>query len=234
MRAGAAQRLAALAADPVPTTRTARHIRLGRPVHARGRPPRGRGGLHAPATSEDARIEIVELQLWRARRRRHADRRRGLAPQRSRCPTDVIVIAAPLPRRARPRDAGGGAVGYYLLPVLRLAAFDDYAFGRACVVTSTFRAARGGHRRRAAAVHRHRFQPPHDRSVQLYRRGLAYLEAGRVLSAGRYGCRAGLRAASARLVPGQPPPEVYTEAARLRAQLMRALGVTTAEPAAPR
>ena len=196
-------------------------------------------GLYAPATSEDARIEVVELQLWRAQGD-VATPIDALAWRRGdvtlAADTDVIVIAKRACRAERGlEDLEVERVGYYLLPSLRVAAFDDYAFGKACAVTNVFRAARGpviplehaAAQRIASDFGRVSLDP-----AQLYRRGLAYLEAGRVRDAQGVltAAEPGFRAVSARLEPGKPAPELYTEAARLRAQLMRALGVK-AEPA---
>jgi hypothetical protein len=199
-------------------------------------------GLYAPATSEDSRIEVVELQLWRAQGDQATpidvdDWRRGdvaLAPD-----ADVMLIAH---RRCHAQrgleESEVERVGYYLFPALRLEAFDDYAFGRTCAVTNSFRAARGPtvplERAAAQRVASDFGRMPVD-PAQLYRRGLAYLEAGRVTDAEAVLTVAepGFRAASAHVQPGTQPPEAYTEAARLRAQLMRALGVK-AVPSAPR
>lgn len=201
-------------------------------------------GLYAPANSEDARIEVDALEIWRiegdvAGRIDFEALRSGdlvLAAE-----TDVVVLA---PRRCHAerglQDVGGERVGYYLLPDLRLQAYDHYAFGKACAVKNEFRAARG----EAIALElaaAQRVASDYGRMpidlVQLYRRGLAYLEAGRV------------REAEAVLTTGEPlfreagarvrqgaHGDAFDEAARLRAQLMRALGVKaqTRQPPAPR
>jgi hypothetical protein len=199
-------------------------------------------GLYAPATSEDARIEVVAIQLWRARGEVATPIdfeawRRGdvaLAPD-----TDVIVIAKRSCRAERGlQDVEVERVGYYLLPKLRLEGFDDYAFGKICSVTNTFRAARGPSiplERAAAQRVALDFGRVPIEPAQLYRRGLAYLEAGRVAEAQAVLTLAepGFRAASAHVEPGKPVPEAYTEAARLRAQLMRALGVKAEPTPAP-
>jgi len=200
-------------------------------------------GLYAPAASEDARIEVTEIQLWRA----HGEVatpidfeawRRGdvaLAPD-----TDVIVITKRTCRAERGlQDLEVDRVGYYLLPKLRLDGYDDYAFGKICAVSNTFRAARGPTvplERAAAQRIAIDFGKLPIEPAQLYRRGLAYLEAGRVADAQAVLTVAepGFRAASAHVEPGKPVPEMYTEAARLRAQLMRALGVKAEPVPAPR
>ena len=202
-------------------------------------------GLYAPASREDARIEVNEIQLWRAQGEIatpidfEAWRRGDLALAGD---TDAIVIASRSCRAERGlEDLDAERVGYYLLPGLRLEAFDDYAFGKACAVKNTFRAARGAaiplERAAAQRVSADFGRVPID-LPQLYRRGLAYLEAGRLPEAQAVLTVAEprFRAAGSREKQGAARGEPYAEAARLRAQLMRALGVTTqADPSpAPR
>lgn len=198
-------------------------------------------GLHAPATSEDARIEVARLQLWRAQGDVAAPID-ALAWQQGAVAladdADVIVIAQRTCRTERGlEDLEAQRVAYYVLPSRRLAAFDHYTFAKACAVTNAFRAARGSviplERAAAQRVAADFGRVPLD-PAQLYRRGLAYLEAGRVRDAQGVltAAEPGYRLVSMRLEPGKPAPEVYTEAKRLRAQLMRALGVTATEPPA--
>ncbi|HXK22145.1 MAG TPA: hypothetical protein VMS55_05650 [Myxococcota bacterium] len=191
-------------------------------------------GLYAPAPSEDGRITIETIELWRAQgeiatpidfdawRRGNA----GLPPD-----ADVIVIAQRSCKAERGlQDLDAKRVGYYLLPGLRLDGFDDYGFGKACTVKNQFRAARGSTvalehaaaQRVAIEFGKLQLDVP-----QLYRRGLAYLEAGRVLEAQAVLTTAepGFRLASERAKESAAHSETYAEAARLRAQLMRALGV---------
>ena len=204
-------------------------------------------GLYAPAPSEEGRITVETIQLWRAQ----GDVataidfdawRRGAAPLPP--DADVIVIAQRSCKAERGlQDVDAKRVGYYLLPRLRLDGFDDYGFGKACAVKNQFRAARGpaialerGATQRVAAEFG---KVPID-VPQLYRRGLAYLEAGRVLEAQAVLTTAepGFRAASELAKQSPVHSETYAEAARLRAQLMRALGVKAVEapalPTAPR
>jgi hypothetical protein len=121
-------------------------------------------------------------------------------------------------------------VAYYLLPENRLGAWDHYAFRSGCVVSSRFQAARGEVIPMEAAVVEHlveSYGKTRLRLDQLYRRGLAYVEAGRLLEA-----RAALevaepayRAAAVRAVRDPKSRAALSEVARLRATLMRALGV---------
>jgi hypothetical protein len=197
--------------------------------------------LHAPATSEDARIEVEALQLWRvdgdvASRLDFEALRRGetqLADD-----TDVAVLAPRACRAERGlKQLEVERVGVYLLPDLRLQAWDHYDFGHACAVENAFRAARPGAvalERAAAGRVAADYGRPKLELAQLYRRGIAYLEAGRVVEA-----QAALTAAeplyrdaSLRVQRGEAPPEAIAETARLRAQLMRALGVEAQTPAA--
>lgn len=120
--------------------------------------------------------------------------------------------------------------GYYLLLDGQLVAYDHYAFRDRCTARNGFRAARD------ALI-------PVEREVTLrlaargggarldlaetFRRGLAYVEAGRFEEAQAMlvvGER-GYRSATARLPADAPLPDSIVEAARHRATLMRALGV---------
>jgi hypothetical protein len=206
-------------------------------------------GLYAPAPSEDGRITVETIQLWRAQGEvaTQVDLeawRRGDAALPA--DADAIVIAERSCKAERGlQDVDAKRVGYYLLPGLRLDGFDDYGFGKACAVKNQFRAARGptiplehaATQRVATEFGKVPIDVP-----QLYRRGLAYLEAGRVLEAQAVLTTAepGFRLASERAKESPVHSETYAEAARLRAQLMRALGVkavdvpATSVPTAPR
>ena len=191
-------------------------------------------GLYAPVQSEDIRVEVKEVQLWHA----HGDVanpvdferwRRGEAPLPDEA--DVIVIASRSCRSERGlKDIDADRVDYYVLPHQRLEAWDHYEFGKVCSVKNLFRAARGPviPLERAASQ---RVKTDYGKTAidlaQLYRRGLAYLEAGRVVEA-----QAALAAAEPhfRETSADPPKsgvaaEAYAETARLRAQLVRALGL---------
>ena len=199
-------------------------------------------GLYAPAPSEDGRVAVEKLQVWRAQGEVatmidfEAWRRGDVALPAD---ADVIVIAERSCKAERGlQDLDAKRVGYYLFPNLRLDGFDDYRFGKACSVKNQFRAARGP----AVALEHGASQRvaidfgkvPMD-VPQLYRRGLAYLEAGRVLEAQAVLTTAepGFRLASERAKENAARNETYAEAARLRAQLMRALGVKAVEAPPP-
>jgi hypothetical protein len=121
-----------------------------------------------------------------------------------------------------------GRGGFDLLPGNRLAAWDHHRFGERCRADNEFRAARGpqiASEREASA--RLTAMGVTYSLVQAYRRGLAYVEAGRIDDARamlvlgeRTYQPARMRAASA-----QEKTEDLTDAERLRATLMRALGV---------
>jgi hypothetical protein len=200
--------------------------------------------LHAQEAAEGTRLELTALELWRvdgdvssrvdveAAKRGDAD----LEPD-----TDVAVLALRTCRAERGlQSVEVERIGWYLLPDQRLAAYDHYAFGKVCAVSNEFRAARGAaiplesaaSSRIAAAYGR----VPVD-LTQLYRRGLAYLEAGRVTDAEAVLTRGevGFRGLEQRAARGELPREALAEPTRLRARLMRALGVESRKlPAAPR
>jgi hypothetical protein len=191
-------------------------------------------GLHAPDAEEGTRIALDALEIWRvtddgATRIEFEALRRGEAlPDPS---SDLLVIALRTCRAERGLETlSTPRVGYYLLPEGRLSAWDHYEFGRVCAVRSQFRAARGpALRLELAAVARiasHYGRVPLDLS-QLYRRGLAYLEAGRVrdAEAALTHSEPGYLEAEARVRRGEGDAASFQETARLRAQLMRALGV---------
>ena len=124
-------------------------------------------------------------------------------------------------------------MGAYLLPGGRLSAWDHHEFRSRCRVRTSFRAARGDlaglELEVAVRIAARGGAPPLDLE-QVYRRGLAYVEAGR------------LREARAMLVAGEPAyraaalrerrepegMEAWLEVADLRRRLMRALGVEEA------
>jgi hypothetical protein len=195
--------------------------------------------LHAPASSEDARIEVEALQLWRidgdvASRLSFEAFRRGeveLAPD-----TDVAVLAPRACRAERGlQELEALRVGVYLLPDLKLQAWDHYDFGKRCTVHNAFRAARGDAvalERAAAERVAGDYGKPKLDLAQIYRRGLGYLEAGRVVEA-----EAALtlaeplyRDATLKVQHHELPADALSEAARQRAQLMRALGVEAQAP----
>jgi hypothetical protein len=202
-------------------------------------------GLEAPSAADGVRIELTKIEVWRVDGdvSKHLDVeavRRGEAGLES--DTDVFVLAL----RSCHADHGLDPVdtqriASYLLPDRRLAAFDHYDFGKVCAVTNQFRAARGeailleraASTRMTAAYGRVPVDLP-----QLYQRGLAYLEAGRVEDAQAALMRGEVsyRDVEQRIAAGQLPPRALEEASRQRARLMRALGVAARDltPPAPR
>jgi hypothetical protein len=190
--------------------------------------------LHAPARHEGTRLEVEKLEIWRVEadtstRIEFEALRAGNADLAA--DADVVVIVqrtCHAERGLETRDTP--RVGYYLLPGRRLSGYDHYDFGKACAVTDQFRAARGtavplervATRRIAAAFGRVPVDLP-----QLYRRGLSFLEAGRVpdAEAALATGEAGFLELEARAKRGEANAEAFQEAGRLRAQLMRALGV---------
>jgi hypothetical protein len=128
------------------------------------------------------------------------------------------------------REDGTLRSGYYLLPDNRLAARDHYSFRDRCAVRNQFSAARGAQiplereamRRVAAWQGATRLD-----LAQAYRRGLAFVEAGRLDDARAMlvASEPGYRAVTSRLAIGSRAPDSIIEATRLRANLMRALGL---------
>ena len=118
-------------------------------------------------------------------------------------------------------------MAWYLLPEGRLAAYDHYRFEDECGAANEFRAARG----ERAAVEREAMERvagagPRFTLEQAYARGLAYVEAGRLDEARAMlliGER-GYRQVSAQL-RASGRQGALSEVERMRASLMRALGV---------
>jgi hypothetical protein len=193
--------------------------------------------LHAPDAIEGVRVELSALEIHRVDVEPwqpvsfDAVRRGAFRPE----PAATYVVVADRSCRGEEglRELAARRVGSYLLPDDRLAAWDHHEFRSRCSVRSRFRAARGDLARLelelAARTAAERGSPPLDLE-QVYRRGLAYVEAGRLpearamLVAGERGYRAAARQA-------RMQPEVtaaWLEIARLRLRLMRALGVEEA------
>jgi hypothetical protein len=197
-------------------------------------------GLYAPATQDGTRISVDTVEIWRvdssgATRIEFDGVRRGevgLEPQ-----ADLVVIALRTCQSERGLESlSTTRAGYYVLPELRLAAYDHYVFGRLCAAENQFLAARGDalqlEQVATARIATHYGRVPLDLS-QLYRRGLAYLEAGRVLDAEAVLTRGepGFVDLETRARRGEGDAQAFQETARLRMQLMRALGVETRKAA---
>jgi hypothetical protein len=193
--------------------------------------------LHAPDAIPGVRVQLSALEIHRAdvepwkRIPFDALRSGAIRPE----PTATYVVVADRSCRGEEglRELNARRVVSYLLPDDRLAAWDHHDFRSRCSVTSRFRAARGEvaslELELAARIAAERGRPPLDLE-QIYRRGLAYVEAGRLpeaqamLLAGERGYRAAALQARAR----PERTEAWLEIARLRLRLMRALGVEEA------
>jgi hypothetical protein len=130
------------------------------------------------------------------------------------------------------REVRAQRIAYYLLPGNRLQSFDHCEFRVGCGQRNHFRAARGEaialERELEARIAREHGAPKLALE-QLYQRGLAYVEVGRVADARAMlvAAESAYRALLAR-APASPGPETQralAESGRLRGKLMRALGV---------
>ncbi len=197
--------------------------------------------LYAPSGVEGIRVEVEQLAIHRA----DVQPWREIPFERIRsgrfAPDPAATYAVTVVRGCRAteglREVHAQRVSYYLLPRNRLQSFDHYEFRPGCDQRNHFRAARG----EAIALEREleaRIAREHGRPQlaldQLYQRGLAYVEVGRVadartvLVAAEPAYRA--QRARARHARGIEAQRALAESGRLRGNLMRALGV---EPVAP-
>jgi len=195
--------------------------------------------LHAPDRVETIEAELARLAIFEVAGERwreipfDAIRSGSLLPSDA---SDYAVLVGLHCRFEQGLEEGGTTrAGFYLLPGNRVAAYDHYAFRDRCAVSNEFLAARGA----LVPVEREAFARlagygSRITLAQAYRRGLAYLEAGRVADAqamlvlGERSYRAsaeGLRAAG--------HSEALADAERMREALMRALGVEAAGAHAP-
>jgi hypothetical protein len=194
---------------------------------------------YAPDGVEGIAVEVTGLEIhdsttspWR--RLELAALRNGEEASRDDTTYAVIVeklctTEGGLESRSRKR------VAYYLLPDNRLGAWDHYAFRSGCAVSNRFQAARGEVIPIEEAVVDHVVATYGKTPVtldQLYRRGLAFVAAGRLVEA-----RAALevaepayRAAALRAVREPRRRAALGETTRLRTALMRALGVEENRP----
>ncbi|HEY5658202.1 MAG TPA: hypothetical protein VIY27_10480 [Myxococcota bacterium] len=192
--------------------------------------------LYAPTAVQGIRLGIEHLSIYRAdvrpwREIGFDEIRKGRF--RSEATATYAVTALHSCRASEGlREIRAQRSAYYLLPANRLESFDHYEFRTGCGQRNHFRAARGA----AVALERElearaaREYGPQELALdQLYRRGLAYVEVGRVADA-----RAALvaaepayraQAARARAAPGPEARRALAESERLRGNLMRALGV---------
>jgi hypothetical protein len=190
--------------------------------------------LHAPNPVETIEVRIARLEIARTDREPWADLRfeavRSGAFSSSDADSYAVLVTWQCRFEEGLREQRDSRTGYYLLPGNRLGPRDHYAFRDRCALRNQFVAARGA----LVPLEREAMRRVALRSgatrlglAQAYRRGLAYVEAGRLddASAMLVAGERGYRAAASRLVVGQTAPDSVIEAARLRASLMRALGV---------
>lgn len=191
--------------------------------------------IYAPSRVETIEVEVADLEIERSDRDPWQELRFDALRSGAFASSDEASYAVIATWRCRFKEGlqehADVRTSYYLLPGNRLGPRDHYAFGDRCAPRNEFVAARGAD---AVADEREVMRRVAARSgatrlglAQAYRRGLAYVEAGRLEEAGAMlvvGER-GYREASTRLAPGQAPPESLVEAGRLREHLMRALGV---------
>ncbi|MEM7408780.1 MAG: hypothetical protein AAF430_00920 [Myxococcota bacterium] len=195
---------------------------------ASGGLPEVLAGLEAPDGVPGIRVDIGPVEVLRF----DGERWQPIAFAVGATPPDgdLAVVA----RRTCRADIGFGGrfearIASYLLPAGALDAYDHRAFDAGCEVSEAFRAARPetAAMERALADYvtaRHGRQPLS--LIGLYRRGLAYVEAGRiaeargVLSMGERSFHQAIRG------PGVDGSEIK----RLRERLRRALGRTSDTP----
>jgi hypothetical protein len=192
--------------------------------------------LHAPDRVETIEVGLSQLAIFRVTGEEweaipFESIRRGTAdlPPDS----DYVVLAVWTCRFARGLQEGGRERGgFYLLPGNRLAAYDHYSFRDACIADNEFRAARGALvKTEQEALERISGAGARLSLAQAYQRGLAYVEAGRLPEARAMlviGERS-FRSAAQELREGGRP-DALADAMRMRAALMRALGVEARDP----
>jgi hypothetical protein len=190
--------------------------------------------LYAPSRVETIDVAIARLEISRSDREPWADLRfealRSGAFESSDDASYAVLVTWQCRFEEGLREQRSQRTGYYLLPGNRLGPHDHYEFRDRCALRNRFVAARG----ERVPMEREAMRRVAARSgatrlglVQAYQRGLAFVEAGRLddASAMLVVGERGYRAATSRLVAGQTAPDSLLEATRLRANLMRALGV---------
>jgi len=200
--------------------------------------------LYAPVDVEGVQVTVAQLEIYRADvepwRAISFERIRSGAERSDDAASYAVVVAWACRADEGLRVLAEERVGYYLLPGNRLEGFDHYTFGGGCRSRDQFRAVRGA----AVALEREltaRIARDHGRPAlgleQIYRRGIAFVEAGRseearaMLLAGEPAYRAARR--RARQAPSSEASQALAEAGRLRGNLMRALGVEEADRGRP-
>jgi len=193
--------------------------------------------LHAPTPVESIEVELSQLAIFRTDGERWSEipfetLRIGEASLPD--AADIAVLVAWTCRFEAGLDTRGARkAGYYLLPGGRLVAYDHYGFRERCRSENEFRAARD-----EALVATEREALGRVSAVgtrlslaQAYRRGLEYVEAGRLPEA-RGMLVVGERSyrASVRKLRAAGELTELAEVERMRRSLMRALGVREPTP----
>lgn len=191
--------------------------------------------LYAPPAKEAGELEIRRLEILRVDERPWRalsldEIRRGAL-----VPSDAESYAVVVDWRCRAKvglkDVRVVRPSWYLLPGNRLEAWDHLRFRSGCQTRSEFRAARGAQAEVEAELSARVAKAYGKRTLELddvYRRGLAYVEAGRLVEAramlllGERGFRAADERARRQPAPGGADPLADVRA--LRARLLRALG----------
>jgi hypothetical protein len=192
--------------------------------------------LYAPVAVEGIRVEVEHLAIHRADvepwREIWFERIRSGRFESDAAATYAVTAVRGCRATEGLREVRAQRVAYYLLPGNRLQSFDHYEFRPGCGQRNHFRAARG----ESVALERElevRIVREHGRPElaldQLYQRGLAYVEVGRVADAraALVGAEPAYRALRARTrrSTGIEAQRALAESGRLRGNLMRALGV---------
>lgn len=208
--------------------------------------------LHAPARARTSEVAVAKLWIYRSDVDPWQDipfeSIRTGAVAVSDAHDYAVLVAWTCRFEAGLQQGETGRGGFYLLPDGRLAAWDHHEFRERCRVDNEFRAARGELIDTERAVtERLTALGVRYSLVQAYQRGLAYVEAGRledaramlVLGERTYRpARLEARARARARAQGDTPPNPQegkqdvdlADAERLRAALMRALGVEETSP----
>ena len=187
--------------------------------------------LHAPTAVESIDVTLSQLAIYRVDGEDWSEiRLDAIRSGTAELPADadyVVLVGWVCSFEQGLTTRGSKNVGYYLFLGNRLAAYDHYAYRDQCRSINEFRAARGilvGTERQA--LDRVSGKGTRISLTQAYRRGLAYVEAGRLTEA-----RAMLvlgersyRLAAERLRAGGRQGAL-ADVQRVREGLMRALGV---------
>jgi hypothetical protein len=198
--------------------------------------------LYAPPAKEAGDLELRRLEILRVDERPWRalsldEIRRGeLVPSDA----ESYAVVADWECRAKVglKDVRVVRPSWYLLPDNRLEAWDHLRFRSGCETRSQFRAARGAQAEVEAELSARVAKAYGKRTLELdevYRRGLAYVEAGRLVEAramlllGERGFRAADERLRRQQAPGAGDP--LADVRRLRDRLLRALGYE-AEPGA--